>query len=257
MKQQILEQVDAIERQYGVSILLACETGSRAWGFPSPDSDYDVRFIYMHSPDCYLSIDDKKDTIEYLQGELDLVGWDIRKSLRLFRKSNAAMFERIQSPIIYRKKGNFADQLVELAPAYFSPRAGLHHYLSMASKYYNACTEEEPAKVKLKSYFYMLRTALASFWIVEKRSIPPLAFQDLLTLVAEKDLKDKILRLVALKAEVEESYFHPTDQEINLFVKETLSYCERRADELKKQQGPTDALDELLRKTLENPCHSQ
>ena len=254
MEKQIQQQLEYIEQQYGVSILLACETGSRAWGFPSPDSDYDVRFIYMHPLEWYLSIDDQKDTIEYMEGELDLVGWDIRKCLRLFRKSNAAMFERIQSPIIYRKQGNFAEELQRLAPDYFSGRAGLHHYMSMAFKYYKACAAGE--KVKLKSYFYMLRTALASLWIVEKRGIPPLAFQELLTIVAEKDLRDKILGLVSLKAGVAESYLHPKDREIEAFVEKILPYCESRAGEPEKQQGSTDALNELFSKTIERVCHS-
>lgn len=209
----------------------------------------------MHSPDWYLSIDDKKETIEYMNGELDLVGWDIRKSLRLFRKSNTAMFERIQSPNIYKTKGNFAEELRNIAPAYFSCRAGLHHYLSMGFKYYRACAGEE--KVKLKSYFYMLRTALASLWILEKRSIPPLKFQELITLVQDQDLKDKLLSLVKLKATVAESYLHPKEHELETFVKELLPFCESRADELDKHQGPTPPLDQLFRKTIKTLCHSK
>lgn len=255
MEKQILQQLDIIEQQYGVSILLACETGSRAWGFPSPDSDYDVRFIYRHPLDWYLSIDDKKDTIEYMAGELDLVGWDIRKSLQLFRKSNAAIFERLQSPIIYRQQGDFREQLNRLAPDYFSCRAGLHHYLSMAFKYYKACTEEED--VKLKSFFYMLRTALASLWIVEKQSIPPLAFEDLVTLVGEQDLVNKMLSLVALKARVAESYRHPKDTALVTYVKEVLHYCESWANEFNKYQGETAPLNELFSKTIDSLCYSK
>lgn len=255
MEKQILQQLDAIEQQYGVSILLACETGSRAWGFPSPDSDYDVRFIYMHPLEWYLSIDDKKDTIEYMEGDLDLVGWDIRKSLRLFRKSNAALFERLQSPFIYRQQGDFRKQLNRLAPDYFSCRAGLHHYLSMAWKYYKACAEEE--EVKLKSFFYMLRTALASLWIVEKQSIPPLAFGELITLAGEQNLKDKMLSLVALKATVAESYRHPKDKALEAYVKEVLNYCESRANEFDKHQGETATLNELFSKTIDSVCYSK
>lgn len=247
MEKQILQQLNAIEQKYGVNILLACETGSRAWGFPSPDSDYDVRFIYMHPLDWYLSIEDKKDTIEYMAGELDLVGWDIRKSLHLFRKSNAALLERIQSPMVYKQQGDFREQLSRLAPDYFSRRAGLHHYLSMAFKYYKACALEE--EVKLKSYFYMLRTTLASLWIVEKRSIPPLAFGDLVTMVREQDLLDRMLSLVALKAKVAESYRHPKDTALEAYVKEILHYCESRADEFNKYQGDIEPLNEFFRKT--------
>ena len=138
MKDLILKRLKEIETEYGVTVLFASETGSRAWGFPSPDSDYDVRFIYMHPQEWYLSIDEKRDSIEYLNGELDLVGWDIRKSLQLLRKSNAAMFERLQSPIVYVEQTEFRMKLNQMLPDYFSPKAGLHHYLSMACNYYKS-----------------------------------------------------------------------------------------------------------------------
>jgi predicted nucleotidyltransferase len=194
MEKLIKEKLQEVENQYGVSILLACETGSRAWGFPSPDSDYDVRFIYRHPKAGYLSIDDHQDTIEFLSGDLDLVGWDIRKSLKLLRKSNAAMFERLQSPIIYRQQAGFREQLHRLAPDYYSCRAGLHHYWSMAFNYYKAVAANQ--EIKLKSYFYLLRTTLASLWIAEKKTIPPLAFQELLPLVPEVTLQTKIKELL-------------------------------------------------------------
>ncbi len=198
MKEKIIKELKAIEAKYDITILFACETGSRAWGFPSPDSDYDVRFIYRHKSDWYLSIEEHKDTIEYLEGDLDLVGWDIRKSLRLMRKSNASIFERMQSPMIYLKQTDFLDKLKLLALDYFSCRAGLHHYLSMAHNYYTACEQEE--RVKLKSYFYLLRTCLASLWIVEEGTIPPLEFRQLLVLVEDETMKGKIECLLELKA---------------------------------------------------------
>ena len=77
-----------IEERKKIKILYACETGSRAWGFPSPDSDYDVRFIYMHERDWYLSLNDRDDTVETMQGDLDITGWDLKKSLVLLKKSN-------------------------------------------------------------------------------------------------------------------------------------------------------------------------
>src|SRR3954464_10534874 len=103
MREQIEEALGAIERECGVRILYACESGSRAWGFPSPDSDYDVRIIYIHPPDWYLSIDDKKDTLELpINDELDISGWELRKALRMMRKSNAVIYEWLQSPIVYQ-----------------------------------------------------------------------------------------------------------------------------------------------------------
>lgn len=173
MQAIILQKLKEIEIQHGVQILFASETGSRAWGFPSPDSDYDVHFIYRHPRDWYLSIDEGRDSIEYLSGDSDLVGWDILKALRLLRNSNAAVFERMQSPIVYLQQTDCREKLLDLAPSYFSCSARLHHYLSMAYNYYNVCEAEH--QVKLKSYFYLLRTTLASRWIVVQQTIPPLA----------------------------------------------------------------------------------
>lgn len=253
MQQLILQKLKEIEKQYEVQILFASETGSRAWGFPSPDSDYDVRFIYRHTHDWYLSIDEQRDTIEYLSGDLDLVGWDIRKSLRLLRKTNAAMFERLASPIAYRQHTDFREQLLALAPAYFSCRAGLHHYLSMAHNYYKACEAED--QVKLKSYFYLLRTALCSLWIVERQGIAPLAFRELLPLVADQRMRDKIEELLVLKAQVDESYRHPKETNLELYLKGILDYCDSRANDLEKHQGETEPLNDLLRQTIAYPWH--
>ena len=236
-----------------MQILFASETGSRAWGFPSPDSDYDVRFIYRHTCDWYRSIDEQRDTIEYLSGDLDLVGWDIRKSLRLMRKSNAAMFERLQSPIVYRQQTDFREQLLALAPAYFSCRAGLHHYLSMAHNYYKSCEAED--QVKLKSYFSLLRTTLCSLWIVERQGIPPLDFRELLPLVADKHMRDRIEALLALKAQVDEPYLHPKETELELYLKSILNYCDSRANRFEKNQDETEPLNELFRETIAYPWH--
>ena len=251
MEKLIQEKLKAVEKQFNVSILYACETGSRAWGFPSPDSDYDVRFIYRHPQNWYLSIDDHKDSIEHLQGDLDLVGWDIRKSLKLLRKSNAAMLEQLQSPIIYRETTDFREKLAAIAPAYFSGRAGLHHYLSMAFNYYRTCA---PApEVKLKSYFYLLRTALASLWIVERKSMPPLQFQALLPLVPEKAMLTKINELLYLKATVNETYLHPKETKLEAYISQLLTYCESQKETFAKQQGNTEKLNNLFRTIIQQP----
>ena len=252
MEKLIKEKLREVEKEYGVSILLACETGSRAWGFPSPDSDYDVRFIYCHPKDWYLSISDKKDTIEYLKEELDLVGWDLRKSLQLLRKSNLALFERLQSPIIYRQQPIFREQLNRVAPDYFSGRAGLHHYASMAFNYLNACA---PAtEVKLKSYFYLLRTTLASFWIVKQKSIPPLLFQELLPLVQDVNIQQKINELLLLKAIVNETYLHPKEIALEEYCAGILNYCKIKEAEFINQPGDTEKLNKLFRTIIQEPC---
>src|SRR6187549_3465126 len=105
--QQINSILKQIETKNQIKILYACETGSRAWGFPSPDSDYDIRFIYMHERDWYLSLSQRKDSIEFMEGDLDITGWDLRKCLILLKKSNAPLIERLQSPVEYYSVAGF------------------------------------------------------------------------------------------------------------------------------------------------------
>ena len=130
---EIQENLDAIENQYGVKILLAVESGSRAWGFASPDSDYDVRFIYVHRPEEYLRIDTMKDVIEWQLDEvLDINGWDLRKALLAFGKGNPNVMEWANSPIIYRKAAEWAS-VKEAALHYFSEKSALCHYYGTAN----------------------------------------------------------------------------------------------------------------------------
>ncbi|WP_210490287.1 nucleotidyltransferase domain-containing protein [Rufibacter aurantiacus] len=248
MKELIQQKLKGLESDYNITILFAVESGSRAWGFPSPDSDYDVRFIYKHMPEWYLSLDEQKDTINSLEGELDLVGWDVRKALRLLRKSNAALFEKLQSPIRYGQQGCFLEEIQRLAPAYFSPMAGLHHYLSMAFNYYKASAPEQD--VKLKSYFYLLRTTLASLWIVENGTIPPMEFKELLPLVQDRKQLDKVEQLLEVKTQEGEQYRHPKEVELETYLLQILNYCESKADSLPKSVGTTQTLDQLFRTTI-------
>lgn len=130
MKAKILDKLKEIEKQKGVEILYACESGSRAWGFASPDSDYDVRFIYKHDLDYYLSLWEKPDVIEFMtEDDLDGSGWDLRKAVKLLAKSNAPLLEWLYSPVVYFQDEAFVQQMQALATECFSPIASLHHYL--------------------------------------------------------------------------------------------------------------------------------
>ena len=136
MEEKIKYYLSQIEREKNIEILLACETGSRAWGFPSPDSDYDVRIIYKHNREWYLNLFEEKDTIEHFfeNNDIDVSGWDLRKSLRLLWKSNPPLLERIQSPIIYKSDVDFLNGINKVASLTYSRIATIHHYLSMAKK---------------------------------------------------------------------------------------------------------------------------
>jgi hypothetical protein len=133
LKKVIISELEKIEKNEQIKILFAVESGSRAWGFPSKDSDYDVRFVYIHPIEWYLSIDEKRDVIEYpVNNLLDFSGWDIRKALKLFKKSNPPIMEWLSSPIVYLNKFAFMEQLRSIRDYYFSPKASIYHYLHMA-----------------------------------------------------------------------------------------------------------------------------
>jgi len=198
MTTRIATALAALEAQHGIRILYACESGSRAWGFPSPDSDYDVRFIYVHPLDWYLGLDEGPDTLNFpVDDELDLAGWELRKTLRLLRGSNAALFEWLQSPIVYHEAPGFRAQLAPLLPQAFNLKAGLHHYLGQLRR----GVEEDliSEEVRLKRLFYALRSALAARWIRERHALPPMEFAPLRVLLPD-DLQEIVDELLAQKA---------------------------------------------------------
>ncbi len=157
---EILLRLKKVENEDDVKILYACESGSRAWGFPSTNSDYDVRFIYIRRPEFYLSIYEGRDVIERdIIDEIDLSGWDLKKSLKLLRKSNPPLLEWLQSPIEYIKHDSIYNQLVSLLPAYYSPISCMHHYFNMAEG--NARNYLKGDKVKLKKYFYVFTSYIS------------------------------------------------------------------------------------------------
>ena len=201
----IQERMARAEIEHDVKILFACESGSRAWGFASPDSDYDVRFIYSHSKDWYLSFDveRRRDVIEYpIVDDIDIGGWDIRKALYLFTRTNGALLEWLSSPIVYRELGGFAAQLRELAPGCHNDLALRYHYSHMART--NAGDRLSTEKVKLKKYFYILRPLLAIKYIEEGFGLPPVRFQELVGSVAPFEIRESIYELIDLKSKTPE-----------------------------------------------------
>src|SRR5436190_9326529 len=121
--QRVRAALARLEAERNVRVLFACESGSRAWGFASCDSDYDVRFLYVHARDWYLSVEDRRDVIEQpIVDDLDVSGWELRKALRLLRKSNPPLLEWLQSPMVYRQDAAFVAEFRALAATFYSPR---------------------------------------------------------------------------------------------------------------------------------------
>lgn len=202
MREEIQRTIDGIETEESVRVAYACESGSRAWGFASQDSDYDVRFIYVRPVDWYLAVDleKKRDVIERpIDDLLDVSGWDIRKALGLLRKSNPPLLEWLGSPIVYRDDGHVASAFRALAEEFGNTRACAFHYLHMAQNNARAALGGE--LVRRKKYLYVLRPLLAIRWLEAERGLVPTEFSTLVDACADDaELRDAIAALVREKA---------------------------------------------------------
>lgn len=252
VRQQIIDELSRIEKEENVRILYACESGSRAWGFPSKDSDYDVRFIYIRPVDWYLSIFEKRDVIERpISDMLDINGWDLRKALNLFRKSNPPLLEWLQSPIVYIENHAVAEQIRNISPLTFSPRSCMYHYLHMAKGNYRDYLQGE--QVKIKKYFYVLRPILACEWIEKHNTMPPIEFDRLVEAVVpnKSELKAAIDSLLVRKRAGDEMDFEPRINPISEFLEEKIAYYEQTASGMPSSGGVQDQrLDDLFRTVL-------
>lgn len=247
MTEKIISYLTNLEKEHGIEILLACETGSRAWGFPSPDSDYDVRIIYRHQRDWYLSLDERKDTIEIMleNNDIDITGWDLRKSLQLLRKSNVALLERIQSPIIYKVDDVFLEGMNDVAQSCYSKIATMHHYLSMARKIVEEIEELE--EYKLKKFFYALRASVACLWIVERTEIPPIEFPKMIHgLTFDESLKFRIFELIEVKSKINEGYLHSGEKELFEFMHSCLEKAQKEFNSLTSGKPDLDAMNSFF-----------
>jgi hypothetical protein len=219
-QEEIRRRLRQAESEHEVKVLLAVESGSRAWGFASPDSDYDGRFIYVNRPEWYLSVglEEQRDVIEYpIVDDMDVNGWDLRKALRLFQRSNPGFVEWVQSPLVYESAGAFASRARALLPRVYSVERGVHHYRSMARTNFRGYLQAE--LVPLKKYFYVLRPLLSVRWLLEYRSPAPIEFGKLLPLIDhDAGLRDAIDALLEAKRQAPELGRAPQVPAIQHFI---------------------------------------
>jgi predicted nucleotidyltransferase len=245
VREDILGRLRAAEAEHEIRIVYACESGSRAWGFASPDSDYDVRFIYAHEEDWYLSFDieRRRDVIEYpILDEIDCGGWDVRKALYLFTRTNGALLEWLNSPIKYIEVDGFAETLRKIAPKYLNTTALCYHYSHMARS--NAREYLFQDKVKLKKYFYVLRPLLAIRCIEFGLGVPPVEFEKLVEIAAPAEIRPGIAQLLELKRKTPELGLGNPIPEIGDFITKDL---ESHASRFSGQGRPyLDTKKELL-----------
>lgn len=246
--EQIKKILSKIEVEKQVKILFACETGSRAWGFPSPDSDYDIRFIYVHKRDWYLSLNERKDTIGFMNGDWDLSGWDLRKSLRLLKKSNAPLIERFQSPIVYFEEEGFAAGFKKLIGNCYSPVSVFYHHYSLAKKFWDDLKDEK--EFKLKSFFYLVRSMLSCNWIMEDDTVLSMTISGLME-KADDGIRNRLNDLIKIKSLQSEKYLHSRDEILHNWMLALWNKIEKAKDSLKS--GNAD--DKLLNDYFLNQIH--
>lgn len=224
MKETILKELKKIETEYDVKILMAVESGSRAWGFASPDSDYDVRFLYKCEKEEYLRLDARRDVIELPIDEvLDINGWDLSKALQLLHKSNPTLFEWFSSPIKYIDT-DFRERFDAIKDKYFISKSGVYHYLSMAKGNFREYLKKD--MVRAKTYFYVIRPILACKWILEKNSPPPMLFTELAESQLEPEMRPIIDYLLDLKMNSPEIKEIPRIDKLNEYIEKNLEELE-------------------------------
>jgi len=230
MRETILEELGKIEKAHGVWILHAVESGSRAWGFASPDSDYDVRFIFVRPVEDYIRIDEPRDVIEWKNdGLLDINGWDLKKAMGQFARGNATLFEWSGSPVVYKTTETW-NHIRDIARGYFSEKTAAYHYYGTAMKTWTEHLTGET--VRYKKYFYALRPLLAAQYIERYHAVPPVLFDDLLKMDIEPALRSAIDFLLEKKKNTTEGEYNPHIPAIQGFIK----------DELPRQKAICDSM---------------
>ena len=226
MEELIKLKLKEIEGRENIRILHCVESGSRAWGFASPDSDYDVRFIYVRPKEFYLRLDKTRDVIEWqLDDTLDINGWDIYKALSLLHKSNPTLFEWNSSPIVYKTTADW-NRVSKIINNYFVEKSGLYHYLSTAKSNYREYLKGET--VKLKKYFYVLRPLLACKWILAEGTPPPMLFSELMNKHLDDSVKPDVLKLLDLKIYSPEITEGKRFERVNEYIDRNISDVEEK-----------------------------
>lgn len=244
MKYIIQDKLLEIEQKENVKIIMAVESGSRAWGFESPDSDYDVRFIYVRNTEDYLQLEPVRDVIEWqLDDTLDINGWDLKKALILLHKSNPTIFEWCTSPIIYKRSEVF-QEFKTFLPMYFSEKKSLFHYWHMAESNYRTYLKTD--EVRVKKYFYALRPILAAKWIMERKCPPPMLFSELFDEILEDRLKPEVEKLLEMKMNMSEMGLAPKIQALNDYIEQSMDEIKVYAEQMQEKERSISLLNDFF-----------
>ncbi|MGB0905851.1 MAG: nucleotidyltransferase domain-containing protein [Maricaulaceae bacterium] len=250
VRETILSKLRGIERDENVKILFAIESGSRAWGFPSPDSDYDVRFIYARPTDWYMTLTPGRDVVELpIEGDWDINGWDIKKALNLLLKPNPVMLEWLSSPIRYMWDEAACAKLTAFSEKIAHGPACINHYLNLGARQWGVYIDGK-SDVNLKKYFYIVRPAMAIRWMrMHPEVIPPMNFQALLKGIDfDATLTGALNDLLLAKSKSKEIGQAPRVDVIDAFITSEFDWARERVKTIKgRPQKLRDEADALFR----------
>ena len=251
MKPVIIQALKELERDKNITLLYACESGSRAWDFASGDSDWDVRFIYKRPIAAYVTLSPPRDVVELpLEHKLDINGWDVHKALQLAGKSNPALMEWLFSPITYLEQGSFAAEMRKYISQQYSPRAIAYHYLHMAEGNYHKYLSNQ-SSVQRKKYLYVLRPLFCMEWLGQQKSMPPTRFLDVLGGVkTTKELRNAIQRLLEEKARGKEVGRGPREEVLDRYIQSRIQQFKGKLEMFVTKEANYVMLDSILQREL-------
>ena len=260
MKEYILKCLRQIEEENDVQILLAVESGSRAWGFASKDSDWDVRYVYMHRPEWYFHIEEQKDVIEDMfDNDVDAVGWDLKKTLFQLKKSNPALLEWMKSPIVYRRDDYFVTALESIIPQCYNPIKAMYHYHRIYVKQDERYLQKQG--YPMKRFLYYLRGILACQWIERYKTIPPVRFQELYEeMVTDPEIKQEIDTLIEYKTTSKEMDMSEVPSNLVDYAKNLADYYVKVVDKFRPtfdNKGVNRDLNRLFYEIVESSIFAE
>ncbi len=233
-----------LESEKGVQILFAVENGSRAWRMESTNSDYDVRFVYYRPLEEYIDLKQKRDVIERMDGDVDLVGFDIFKFLKLLSKSNPTAIEWLVSDIVYCGKQNAAFK--RFAKNEFNPISLYYHYKSLCRHNYEKYIKGGK-KVSLKKYLYVYRGLVNAIFLIENKSLPLIDFNKTINaIVLPITVKNELTKIIADKRKGVELGLTKRIKVLDAFAEEFLT----TGHEVSMRKPNVDVLNSELKKIL-------
>ncbi len=252
MREKIIEELNRIEKEEHIKILLAVESGSRAWGFAGSDSDYDVRFIYVRDEDFYLRLDETRDVLEYpINDLLDINGWDISKTLKLIYSSNPTLFEWFESPIVYITTPEI-EKLRKIAKNYFSKVKTINHYYRIALEHYDNYIRNKD-EIRIKKYFYVLRALSAAKYVLENNTNPPIEFDNLRNIGIPSEYNHIVDELLDMKINNSEKKIISRNKELDAYIENEFNKLDKIVHELVKEDDKDwNLLNDYFKKVIKS-----